>query len=169
MEFEVTVRDALISDLPAIVDIYNSTISSRMVTADIEPVTIESKQLWFSEHSPQMRPLWVMEHGGRVCGWVSFESFYGRPAYKATSEISIYIYMDYRGRGLGRFLLNKAIDACPELQIKTLLGFIFAHNTPSLNLFEGLGFQRWACLPNIAELDSVERDLVIVGRRVTIQ
>jgi len=169
MGFYFTVRDALMSDLPAIVDIYNSTIPSHMVTADTEPVTPESRQLWFTEHSPQLRPLWVAEDKERVCGWVSFQSFYGRPAYKATAEISIYLHVDCRGKGLGRFLLNRAIDACPELQIKTLLGFIFGHNTPSLTLFERAGFQRWGCLPNIAELDSVERDLVIVGKRLTLQ
>lgn len=160
-----SIRDAAISDLPAIVDIYNSTVPSRIVTADTEPVTLESKKLWFTEHSPQLRPLWVLEDKERVCGWVSFQSFYGRPAYKSTAEISIYVHEDYRGKGLGRFLLNKTMDACPELQIKTLLGFIFGHNMPSLSLFERAGFQRWGYLPNIAELDGVERDLVIVGKR----
>ena len=47
-----------------------------------------------------------------------------------------------------------------------LLGFIFAHNEPSLRLFEKLGFARWGCLPRVAELDGVERDLVIVGLRI---
>lgn len=32
-----------ITDLPKIVDIYNETIASRMVTADLEPVSIASK------------------------------------------------------------------------------------------------------------------------------
>ncbi|WP_392388724.1 GNAT family N-acetyltransferase, partial [Bacillus licheniformis] len=34
-------------DLPAVVDIYNSTIASRMVTADTEPVTPEERLNWF--------------------------------------------------------------------------------------------------------------------------
>ena len=168
MRFNVVVRDAILSDLPSIVDIYNSTFPSRMVTADTDPVTPESRQLWFAEHSPQSRPLWVVEDQGRVCGWVSLQSFYGRPAYKSTAEISIYIHADYRGKGLGRFLLDRAIKACPDFQIKTLLGFIFGHNKPSLALFEHAGFQRWALLPNVAELDSIERDLVIVGKRLTV-
>lgn len=166
MKFDVIVRDALISDLPSVVDIYNSTIPTRMVTADTEPVTPESRKFWFAEHSPQSRPLWVVENQGKVCGWVSFQSFYGRPAYQSTAEVSIYIHADYRGKGLGRFLLDKAIMASPELHIKTLLGFIFGHNTPSLALFERAGFQRWGFLPNVAELDGVERDLVIVGKRL---
>jgi len=30
----------------------------------------------------------------------------------------------------------------------------------------GQGFERWGTLPRVAELDGIERDLVILGRRV---
>lgn len=161
-----TVRNAEMKDLPAIVEIYNSTISSRMVTADLEPVSVESRLQWFQEHSPSFRPLWVVEEDGIICGWVSFQSFYGRPAYNGTAEISIYIHQDYRGRKLGNYLIEKALDECPKLGIKTLLGFIFAHNVPSIKLFSRFEFEKWAHLPNIAELDGIERDLVILGKRI---
>jgi L-amino acid N-acyltransferase YncA len=46
------------------------------------------------------------------------------------------------------------------------LGYIFAHNEPSLKLFRSFGFTDWANLPDIAVLDGVERSLVIVGKRV---
>ncbi len=163
---EITLRDAEWKDLPAIVDIYNSTVPGRMVTADTEPVTVESRKLWFQEHTPSSRPLWVVESQGEIIGWLSFQSFYGRPAYNATAEISIYIHTDFRGKKLGPFLMQKAIDACPHLHIKTLLGFIFGHNLPSLKLFTQFDFEKWAHLPNVAELDGVERDLVILGKRV---
>ena len=163
---EYTIRDANMSDLTAIIDIYNTTIASRMVTADLEPISVEKRIPWFNEHSPDFRPLWVIEHQGAMCAWVSFQSFYGRPAYNATAEISIYIDPNYRGRKLGKYLIQKAIDACPSLQIKTLLGFIFGHNAPSIKLFTSFGFEKWAHLPNIAELDGVERDLLILGKRI---
>ncbi|WP_312476131.1 N-acetyltransferase family protein [Neobacillus sp.] len=161
-----TIRNAKLTDLSVIIDIYNTTISSRMVTADLEPITVDSRVQWFNEHSPKFRPLWIVESQGEVCAWVSFQSFYGRPAYNATAEISIYIHPDFRGRKLGKFLIQKAIEACPELQIKTLLGFIFAHNEPSIKLFSGFGFETWAHLPKVAELDGVERDLLILGKRL---
>lgn len=162
----ITIRNATIGDLPAIVDIYNSTVPSRNVTADTNPVTVASKEAWFHEHSPDSRPLWCVEHEGDLCGWFSFQSFYGRPAYDATAEVSIYIHEQHRGKGLGKYMLQKGIEACPSLQIKTLLGFIFGHNEPSLYMFERFGFDRWAHLPNIAEIDGIERDLIIVGKRV---
>lgn len=161
-----TTRDATIHDLPSIVSIYNSTIPSRMVTADTEEISVESKVTWFAEHSTTCRPLWVIEKDGKICGWLSFQSFYGRPAYNSTAEISIYLHEDYRGNGLGKVLLQKAIEACPELHIKNVLGFIFAHNTASLQLFKLFGFEKWAHLPKVAELDGTERDLIILGKRI---
>lgn len=163
---DITIRDAVLNDLPTIVDIYNSTIASRMVTADTEPVSVESREQWFNIHSSTARPLWVVENQGEICAWVSFQSFYGRPAYNATAEISIYIHQDSRGKRLGKYLIQKAIDACPQLQIKTLLGFIFGHNEPSIKLFTSFGFEKWAHLSNIAELDGIERDLLILGKRI---
>ncbi|MCW3480807.1 GNAT family N-acetyltransferase [Neisseriaceae bacterium JH1-16] len=161
-----TLRLASTADLPAIVAIYNSTVASREVTADLEPVSVESRQAWFDAHQPQRRPLWVLEQDGEVLGWASLSDFYGRPAYQGTAELSVYLREDCRGRGLARRLLDEAIARAPALGIDTLLGFIFGHNQPSLTLFERYGFQRWGDLPAVAELDGVKRDLIIVGRRV---
>ncbi|WP_206952227.1 GNAT family N-acetyltransferase [Trinickia acidisoli] len=168
----VSFRDATLDDLPEIVAIYNSTIASREVTADVEPVTIESRLAWFHAHGPKARPLWVVEDetagsgGKRIAAWLSFSDFYGRPAYARTAEISIYLHERARGRGLGTRLVAQALDAAPALGVDTLLGFIFGHNAASLALFRRCGFQDWGRLPRVAVLDGVERDLVILGLRV---
>jgi L-amino acid N-acyltransferase YncA len=162
----MTIRDATEADLPAIVEIYNASIPGRMATADTEPVSVESRECWFREHDPERRPLWVAVDKETVAGWLSFQSFYGRPAYHATAEVSVYVAPSAQRTGIGRALLAKAIEEAPPLGLKTLLGFIFGHNDPSLRLFEGFGFERWAVLPQVAELDGVERDLIIVGRRL---
>jgi L-amino acid N-acyltransferase YncA len=159
-------RDATLDDLSAIVAIYNSTVPSRLVTADLEPVSVESRLAWFHAHGPQKRPLWVVEDAGRVIAWLSFSDFYGRPAYQRTAEVSIYLDESARGKGLGKQLLAAALDAAPALGIDTVLGFVFGHNEPSMRLFGGFGFTAWGTLPRVAVLDGVERDLVILGRRL---
>jgi phosphinothricin acetyltransferase len=165
---ELNYRDADNSDLERIVEIYNSTISSRMVTADMENVSVESRQKWFDEHNPTNRPLWVIENNSKqIIGWVSLQSFYGRPAYAATVEISIYLDENQRGQGLGKQILQYCLDKAPGFGVKTLLGFIFSHNEPSLKLFRHFGFEDWATLPNIALLDGKERGLKILGKRIS--
>ncbi|HVS52120.1 MAG TPA: GNAT family N-acetyltransferase [Opitutaceae bacterium] len=160
------IRDATESDLPEIVAIYNATIPGRMVTADTEPVSVESRVPWFRARSPHTRPLWVVVDDARVCAWLSFNSFYGRPAYNPTAEVSLYVAESHRRRGLGRALLERAIVGAPACEIRTLLGFIWAHNEPSLQLFAQFGFARWGHFPRVAVLDRIERDLIILGKRV---
>lgn len=162
-------RDAGIGDLPAIVEIYNSVIAGRMVTADTDPINVESRIAWFNAHEPVHRPLWMVMDDDTVIGWVSYQWFYGRPAYNGTAEISIYLDENARGKGYGEKILVHAMNSCERLKIKTLLGYIFAHNTPSLNLFRKLGFHDWGHFPKIAVLDGVERDLIIVGKRINEQ
>lgn len=72
-------ENAVIEQLPKIVEIYNQTIAGRMVTADLAPVTVESRLSWFQDFNPETRPLWVIKREQQVAGWVGLESFYGSP------------------------------------------------------------------------------------------
>ena len=160
------VRDAVEADLEAIVAIYNSTIPSRMATADLEPVSVEERRPWFREHSADSRPLWVIEVDGVVAAWLSIQSFYGRPAWNPTAEVSVYVSEANRRRGLSRRLLQEAIRRSPGLALTTLLALVYGHNDPSIRLFEGMGFERWGLLPRVNNLDGVERDVLLLGLRV---
>lgn len=158
------IRDAIEADLPAIVDIYNATVPTHMVTAELEPTTVEARLPWFREHSPGQYPFWVAELEGRVIGWIDFKKFLPRAAYRGTAEISVYVDEQFRRRGVGQRLLEEAIGRAPSLRITALVGFIFGHNTPSLKLFRRLGFEQWGFCPGIAQLEGVDRDLVVMGR-----
>ena len=159
------IRDAVESDLPAIVQIYNAAIPGRMATADLQPISVESRLAWYKEHSPNSLPIWVMESDQNIVGWLSFQLFYGRAAYQHTAEISLYVAPDRQNCGIGQKLLQSAITQSPKLRLKTLMAIIFAHNQPSLTLFQKFGFQQWGYLPQVAELDGVERDVIILGLR----
>jgi phosphinothricin acetyltransferase len=135
-----------------------------MSTAQLEPVTVESRRDWLKEHSPDQHPFWVMECDGEVAGWLTLKPFIPRCAYSGTMEVSVYVDQRFRRRGVGRTLLEEAIARAPALGLSAMVGLIFAHNEPSLRLFEQLGFERWGLLPRVANLDDIERDLTIMGR-----
>jgi phosphinothricin acetyltransferase len=158
------IRDAVEADLPAIIEIYNATVPSRTVTAELEPTSVEARLPWFREHSPGQYPFWVADLEGRVIGWLDFKKFLPRSAYRGTAEISVYVDERFRRRGVGQELLERAIAHAPSLGLEALVGLIFGHNEPSLKLFQRLGFERWGFLPGVAQLDGVERDLVMMGR-----
>lgn len=163
---KMKIRDAVDADLTALIEIYNAAVATRIATAQLEPVTMEDRRNWLSEHSPNRHPFWVMECDGAVAGWLTFKEFVPRCAYCGTAEISVYVGEEFRRRGVARRLLEEAIARAPSLGVNAMVGLIFAHNEPSLKLFERLGFERWGLLPRVARLDDVERDLAIMGRHI---
>jgi L-amino acid N-acyltransferase YncA len=162
----VPIRHAEIVDLPEIVAIYNASIPGRMATADLAPVTVADRQGWFDSFDSAKRPLWVYCNTASPVphAWLSLRSFYGRPAYDATVEVGIYTAPGAQRQGCGRTLLHHAIQMAPALGIETLLAYMFAHNTPSVNRFEHAGFATWGRLPAVANLDGTRRDVLILGR-----
>ena len=108
------IRDAVESDLPAIVQIYNAAIPGKIATADLKPISVESRLAWYKEHSPNSLPIWVMESEQNIVGWLSFQLFYGRAAYQHTAEISIYVAPDRQRCGIGQKLLQLAIARSPQ-------------------------------------------------------
>jgi L-amino acid N-acyltransferase YncA len=163
------IRNANESDLPDIVNIYNAAIPGRLATADTEPVSLKSRQSWFHDRDFSRHPIWVCENSGndgQIQGWLSFKPFYGRPAYSATAEVSIYVDPAAQRAGVATRLMEQAILSAPELHLTTYLAFVFAHNHPSLALCRKFGFEEWGHLPRIAVLDGTDRDLLILGRRL---
>jgi L-amino acid N-acyltransferase YncA len=162
----VKIRNAREADLPVIIQIYNAAIATRIATTQLEPVTIEDRRDWLEQHSPDRHPFWVLEIDREIAGWLTLKPFLPRCAYRGTAEVSVYVHESFRRRGVGRRLLQEAINRAPSLQISAMIGLIFTHNGPSLKLFEQRGFEKWGLLPGIARLDDDERDLTILGRHV---
>jgi phosphinothricin acetyltransferase len=113
-------RFAKFEDLPRIVEIYNDTIPSYMVTADLTAVSVESRHEWFNQHTPEKYPLWVIEINEEIAGWISLSPFKERPAYSKSAEISIYIDKKFRGQGLG----HKSLSFVEEHLKQSLLLFL---------------------------------------------
>ena len=101
-----------------------------------------------------------------MAGWLSVEPFHGRSAYAATAELSIYVAPGFHRQGIGMALPMRVAETAPSLGLSTLLGFIFAHNIPSITLFKRSTFAEWGRLHQVAELDGVKQDLLILGRHV---
>ncbi|MCQ2557326.1 MAG: N-acetyltransferase family protein [Ligilactobacillus sp.] len=160
MEFRLAQK----TDLPTIVDIYNQIIPSRLATADLEPITVADRQVWFDAFDAR-HPLWMIEAEGQTLGRVGLEPLYGRKAYEYTAEIAIYLDEKARGKKVGTQALEFVLNQVNDLGISAIVAYIFGHNRPSLALFEKYGFERWGHLPQVAQLDGQKRDLEILGRR----
>jgi len=166
-----THRDAIETDLPRIVEIYNFAVATRKCSCDLDPTTVAVRRPSFLQHTSNHRPLWVAEDKDKpaqgAIGYLGFFHFMNeRPGYFITADIAVYLHPDYQSKGLGTYLLQSAIDRTQSLGIEALSATIFASNDASIALFRKMGFEQWGFMPRVARLEGVEKDLVLVGRRL---
>ena len=137
------VRPATRSDAGVINDIQNHYVVHSTATFLTEPLTLEQRLTWLENRS-QAHPVIVAEAEGSVVGWGSLEVFRGRPAYRHTTEFSIYVHPERHRRGIGRALLADLITRARALGHHALVGGCCSESTAIIALLEALGFSRVA-------------------------
>ena len=124
-----------------ILSIFNEAILNSTALYDYKPRSAEMIRAWFEAKAKGNFPvIGVQGDGGELMGFASFGSFRAWPAYKYSVEHSVYVDARFRGRGVGRRLLEEIIEAAREQDYHVLIGAIDAANKPSLALHERLGF-----------------------------
>src|SRR5262245_36352826 len=104
----MTIRAAIDADAAAICRIYNQGIQDRVATLETEERSPEERAEWLAARGPR-HPVLVAEEDGGVVGWASLNVFNARRAYDHVADLSLYVERDWRGRGVGRRLLEALV------------------------------------------------------------
>jgi len=102
---------------------------------------------------------------GRVVGWAALTPMSKRRCYAGVAEVSIYVAVAERGRGIGRRLLAELVASSERHGIWTLFGSTFPENVASLRAQAACGFRVMGRRERIAQHHGVWRDTVITERR----
>ncbi|SDN12540.1 phosphinothricin acetyltransferase [Fictibacillus solisalsi] len=144
----VHIRDALLRDLPALLDIYNEAIRTLTATFDLEEQTLEQRKKWFEKYGGAF-PLIVAKVDGKVAGYGSLSSFRDKEAYARTTEVSLYISSEFRGQGIGKELMKEILQRARNLGYHTVIGGITGGNESSVHLHKKFGFEFVGCLKEV--------------------
>lgn len=135
------IRQAVESDLPSLLAIYNYEVVNSVATFDMEPKNLEQRRVWFDEHNVGNHPLIVAEVEGRVVGYASLSSYRVKEAYAATVELSVYVDVAYRGKGVATRLMDAILEmARKDESIHLVVSVITGENEASVKLHEKYGF-----------------------------
>jgi L-amino acid N-acyltransferase len=133
------VRLARQEDAEAIRAIYNVEVTGSTVTFDLKPRTAEEQRAWVARHQGA-HPAVVALDGPRVVGFGSLSPFRDRAAYATTVEDSLYVDEAWRGRGVGRLLLDELMDLALSRGFHAVIARIAGGNEPSIALHGACGF-----------------------------
>ncbi len=135
------IRDAVLDDLPAVTEIYNSEVLKGTSTFDTEARGPDEQRAWFDSHRPPAHPLVVLEERGEVVAWASLSPWSDRGAYAHTVEGSLFVREGFRGGGIGVRLTRELIDRARSAGHHVLLARIEAANGASRAIVLGAGFR----------------------------
>ena len=121
-------------------------------------------ELWDSSHLAFARLVALAEEG-RVMGWAALGPVSGRKVYAGLSEVSVYVGEGFRGRGVGRALLEALVRESEAGGVWTLQASVFPENAASVALHLACGFREVGRRERVARLEGVWRDTVLLERR----
>lgn len=137
------IRPATRADLPGILEIYNDAVLTTTATYDYEPRTLEHRTQWFEERQRDNYPMFVaVDDAARVVGWSALNPFHARMGYRFTSENSVYVAADMRGKGVGKLLLTPLIEGAKTRGLHAIIAVIDADNEASIRLHAAFGFEK---------------------------
>lgn len=109
-------------------------------------------------------PVIVAEAAGTVVGWASLNQFNPRPAYEHVADFSVYVDRDWRGKGMGRRLLEALIELAREIGYHKMVLSAFPFNQAGVALYERLGFRAVGIYKEQGLLDGKWTDTIIMEK-----
>jgi L-amino acid N-acyltransferase YncA len=137
------VRPATADDLRAVAEIFAHYVTSSVVTFEEDPPTLTHWRERLEACAERRLPFLVAEDEaeGTVAGYAYASPWRPKPAYRHTAEDSVYLAPAYRGKGLGRLLLDALLAACAPAGVRQVIAVIADTGDPaSVALHRACGF-----------------------------
>jgi L-amino acid N-acyltransferase YncA len=155
------IRPADPGDVDRIAAIYAHHVRTGKATFETEPPSADEMRRRFDALAAGGFPYLVAESDGAIAGYAYAGLYRTRYAYRFTLEDSIYLDPTYAGRGIGRQLLERLVEASAARGYRQMVAVIGdSANAASIALHRACGFASAGVLPAVgfkfgAWIDSV--------------
>lgn len=154
-------RRANAADAVAICDIWNPVIRDTMITFTSAEKTHSGIRADIASRGPGFQ---VAELDGQVVGFATYFAFRGGPGYARTKEHSIQFTPDMRGKGLGRALMQRLVQAAITEGVHSLWAGVSSANMAGVDFHVRIGFTEIARLPEVGFKNNQWLDLILMQK-----
>jgi ribosomal protein S18 acetylase RimI-like enzyme len=91
-----------------------------------------------TSYSSQMTQTYVLKSNNWIVGYMSLQF---QPKNDFLHLFHVFVDKDFRKKGLGKLIINKASDIAKTLSIPALTLYVSPENSPAINLYKQAGFQ----------------------------
>lgn len=141
----IVIRDAQLSDTPALVDYLMAIFSEPGLHLTTPPgeyrITLEEEQAYIQSHlASQNSVLLIAEVEGRVSGMLRCDGG-SRWATRHTTSLGMTVGRDFRNKGIGKLLIQAAIAWAKSTGVVRRIELsVYANNPRAIHLYEKMGF-----------------------------
>ena len=148
-EFLITIRSANDDDIESILDIYSPHASNpkSAITFEETVPSLEEMKRRRQQVIAANDPYLVAIRNNTVIGYAYTHPFRERPAYRFTTELSIYVKSGEQSRGAGRKLMKKLIHACRCNGKKSMIAVLGSESLQTW--YKKFGFSTIGCFRNV--------------------
>ena len=108
-------------------------------------------------------PQVVAVDNGKVVGWCDVMMVSDRPVHAHAGFITIGIIPEYRGKGVGKQLMQSAIDAAKAKGLTRLELIVREENVNAVSLYKKMGFEIEGLKRNANRVDGVYENAYVMG------
>ncbi|KAG1107718.1 hypothetical protein G6F42_016263 [Rhizopus arrhizus] len=139
-----TIRAAVESDIPQILEIYNERIANSTCLFMYDQVSLDNRLTWFMETKAKGYPVIVAaeKETNKAIAYANYGGFRPHTAFVLTTEISLYIHQEHQRRGLGAVMLKEMMRIAKEMNFRNIMAGSTAENEGSVILFSKFGFKK---------------------------
>ncbi|MEN9654643.1 MAG: hypothetical protein RL235_755 [Chlamydiota bacterium] len=159
----ITIREATDSDIQYLIEwLQQPGVLSGFPLADLREVE-DAARIWMSytKQGAVLTALW----DGAPCG---ITNLYLQPYKKLAHQSLFAIVVDekYRGKGVGRALLEALIDLAVNRYHLRLLHLEVYEGNPAIHLYERLGFVKYGAHPHFIKDEKGYKTKILMQRRL---
>jgi phosphinothricin acetyltransferase len=164
----LTTRLAERRDADAIREIYNREVLGSTVTFDLVARTLDEQIEWLDEHSGGHPAIVAVDDDGTVVGFAAISPWRPRPAYSPTVEDSVYVHEGWRGRGVGRLLLEELVRLAGAHGFHSVMARIVGGHEASIALHATCGFETAGVEREVGRKFGKWLDVVLMQRMLSM-
>ena len=143
--------------------IYQEGLDTGIATFE---TTVPNWEYWNDNHQTFGRI--IAKNDTNYLGWAALSPASKRQVYSGVAEVSVYVSEEFRGQGIGKFLLDNLIKISEKNNIWTLQAGIMRANKSSIKMHQNCGFRIVGYKEKIGQLNTIWLDNIILERRSQI-